>query len=68
VAEERSRKDIASVLNISIKTVGFHKATPGYDLADFLLGSPYSTSRRYVDPAINPYGSSTYLRNRTFSL
>ena len=27
----------------------------GSDFADFLLGLPYSTSRRYVDPAINPY-------------
>jgi trimeric autotransporter adhesin len=39
----------------------------GYDFADFLLGLPYSTSRRYVDPQINPYGKSTYLRNRSYS-
>ena len=40
----------------------------GNDFADFLLGLPYSTSRRFVDPDVNPYGSSTYLRNRTFGL
>jgi hypothetical protein len=40
----------------------------GSDFADFLLGLPYSTSRRYVDPAVNPYGNSNYLRNRTWSL
>ncbi len=40
----------------------------GNDFADFLLGLPYSTSRRYVDPGVNPYGNGIYLRNRTFSL
>jgi len=40
----------------------------GNDFADFLLGLPYSTSRRYVDPGINPYGNSIYLRNRSWSL
>jgi hypothetical protein len=39
----------------------------GNDFADFLLGLPYSTSRRYVDPTVNPYGSSTYLRNRSWN-
>jgi trimeric autotransporter adhesin len=39
----------------------------GYDFADFLLGLPYSTARSFVDPAINPYGNSTYLRNRNFN-
>jgi hypothetical protein len=39
----------------------------GNDFADFLLGLPYSTSRRYVDPAVNPYGSSTYLRSRSWN-
>ena len=33
----------------------------GYDLADFLLGLPYSTSRRYGS-------SDNYLRNRSFNL
>jgi hypothetical protein len=40
----------------------------GSDFADFLLGLPYSTSRRYVDPSVNPYGNSNYLRNRSWSL
>ncbi len=40
----------------------------GNDFADFLLGLPYSTSRRFVDPAINPYGSNTYLRSRSWNL
>jgi hypothetical protein len=40
----------------------------GYDLADFMLGLPYSTSRRYVDSEINPYGSNIYLRNRSWNL
>jgi trimeric autotransporter adhesin len=40
----------------------------GSDLADFLLGLPYSTSRRYVDSSVNPYGNSLYLRNRSWSL
>jgi hypothetical protein len=39
----------------------------GNDLADFLLGLPYSTSRRYVDPSMNPYGSSTYLRSHSWN-
>ncbi len=39
----------------------------GYDLADFLLGLPYSTSRRYVDSETNPYGSNVYLRNRSWN-
>ena len=47
---------------------GRQLAGSGNDFADFLLGLPYSTSRRYVDPAQNPYGSSNYLRNRTYSL
>jgi hypothetical protein len=40
----------------------------GNDFADFLLGLPYSTSRRYVDPSINPYGNAIYLRNRSWNL
>jgi len=40
----------------------------GSDFADFLLGLPYSTSRRFVDPNTNPYGSDTYLRNRSWNL
>jgi len=40
----------------------------GNDFADFLLGLPFSTARRFVDPNINPYGSSTYLRNRSWNL
>jgi hypothetical protein len=40
----------------------------GNDFADFLLGLPKSTSRSFVDPNINPYGSGTYLRNRNWSL
>ncbi|MBZ5498729.1 MAG: TonB-dependent receptor [Acidobacteriia bacterium] len=43
-------------------------AGTGNDFADFLLGLPYSTSRRYADPITNPWGNATYLRNRTFSL
>ncbi len=54
-------------------TVGFdasgHQiAGTGNDFADFLLGLPYSTSRRYFDPTTNPYGSNNYLRNRSFNL
>jgi trimeric autotransporter adhesin len=37
----------------------------GYDLADFLLGRPYSTSRSFMD---RQYGNSLYLRNRTWNL
>jgi trimeric autotransporter adhesin len=40
----------------------------GSDFADFLQGLPYSTSRRYVDPVINPYGNGIYLRNRNWNL
>lgn len=40
----------------------------GNDFADFLLGLPYSTSRRFVDTAINPYGNGIYLRNRSWNL
>jgi hypothetical protein len=39
----------------------------GNDFADFLLGLPYATSRRFVDGAINPYGNSIYLRSRNFN-
>jgi trimeric autotransporter adhesin len=47
---------------------GRQVAGTGYDLADFLLALPYSTSRSYVDPAVNPYGASVYLRNRAWSV
>ena len=40
----------------------------GNDFADFLLGLPYATSRRFVDPSVNPQGNSLYLRNRNWSL
>jgi trimeric autotransporter adhesin len=40
----------------------------GYDFADFLLGYPYSTSRRFVDPGIDPHGNSIYIRNRSWNL
>ena len=30
----------------------------GNDFADFLLGLPYATSRRYVDSFVNPQGNS----------
>ncbi len=40
----------------------------GNDFADFLLGLPYSTSRRYVDPNINHNGSNVYLRNHNWNL
>jgi hypothetical protein len=40
----------------------------GNDFADFLMSLPYSTSRRYVDLSINPYGSGVYLRNRNWNL
>ena len=40
----------------------------GNDFADFLLGLPYSTSRQYVDPTVNPNGNSIYLRNRSWDL
>jgi len=40
----------------------------GNDFADFLLGLPYSTSRRYVDPDVNPQGNSLYLRSRSWNL
>jgi trimeric autotransporter adhesin len=43
-------------------------AGTGSDFADFLLGSAYSTARRYTDPIKNPWGNATYLRNRNFSL
>ncbi len=46
---------------------GRQTAGSGYDFADFLLGAPYSTSRRYVDPEKNPYGKTTYLRNRSLN-
>ncbi len=40
----------------------------GSDFADFLLGRPYSTSRRYVDPSVDSHGNSIYLRNRTWNI
>jgi hypothetical protein len=43
-------------------------AGTGNDFADYLLGLPYSTSRRFADPVKNPWGNATYLRNRTYSL
>jgi hypothetical protein len=39
----------------------------GNDFADFLLALPYSTSRRFVDSTINPYGNSVYLRSRNIN-
>jgi trimeric autotransporter adhesin len=39
----------------------------GSDFADFLMGLPYSTSRKFVDGAINPYGNSVYLRSRNYN-
>jgi hypothetical protein len=52
----------------ALDSQGRQIAGTGNDFADFLLSLPYSTSRRYVDPNVNPYGSSNYLRNRTYSL
>jgi hypothetical protein len=40
----------------------------GNDFADFLLGLPYATSRRFVDATVNPQGNSVYLRSRSWSL
>ncbi|MBN1570080.1 MAG: TonB-dependent receptor [Acidobacteria bacterium] len=40
----------------------------GNDFADFLLGLPFSTSRRFVDTSINPYGNGIYLRSRNWNL
>jgi trimeric autotransporter adhesin len=40
----------------------------GHDFADFLLGSPYATSRRYVDSNVNPQGNGIYLRNRSWNM
>ncbi|HSW40437.1 MAG TPA: TonB-dependent receptor, partial [Acidobacteriota bacterium] len=40
----------------------------GNDFADFLLGLPFSTSRSFVDPGVNPYGGGNYLRSRNLSL
>ena len=40
----------------------------GNDFADFLRGFPYSTSRRYVDSTVNPYGNALYLRNHAVNL
>ena len=40
----------------------------GSDFADFLLGLPYSTSRRYVDAPLNPQGNALYLRNRSWNM
>jgi len=39
----------------------------GNDFADFLLGLPYSTSRRYVDPSVDPHGNSIYIRSRNWN-
>lgn len=47
---------------------GRQVAGTGSDFADFLLGLPYSTSRRYVDPSVNPQGNGIYLRNRNWSI
>jgi hypothetical protein len=40
----------------------------GNDFADFLLGLPYSTSRRFVDSSVNPYGNAVYLRSHSWNL
>ena len=40
----------------------------GNDFADFLLGLPYSTSRRFVNPAVNTNGNNIYLRNRSWDM
>jgi trimeric autotransporter adhesin len=50
-----------------LDSTGSQVTGTGYDFADFLLGLPYQTRRSYVDPQINPYGKTTYLRNRTYS-
>ncbi len=47
---------------------GGQVAGTGNDFADFLLGLPFSTSRRFVDASINPYGNSVYLRSRNLNL
>jgi hypothetical protein len=39
----------------------------GSDFADFLLGLPYSTSRRFVDQTVDSHGNSIYLRNRSWN-
>lgn len=53
---------------ILLDAEGRQVAWTGSDFADFLLGLPYSTSRRYVDPVANPNGNATYLRNRSWNL
>lgn len=47
---------------------GRQVAGTGNDLADFLLGLPYSTSRRFVNPAVNTNGNNIYLRNRSWDM
>ncbi len=53
---------------VLLDSAGNQVAGTGHDFADFLLGLPYSTSRRFVDPAVNPYGNSLYLRSRSWNL
>ena len=53
---------------VLLKEDGGQVPGTGNDFADFLLGLPYATSRRYVDSAVNPQGNGTYLRNRSWNL
>jgi trimeric autotransporter adhesin len=53
---------------ILLNSEGSQVSGTGNDFADFLLGLPYATSRRYVDSTVNPQGNGMYLRNRGWNL
>jgi trimeric autotransporter adhesin len=67
-ANARGTFVFTGVTTAGIDSQGRQVAGTGNDFADFLLGLPYSTSRRFADPQTNPWGNATYLRNRTYSL
>jgi len=75
-AQRNSRTDsnargsfsFTSYATVLLDAQGRQVSGTGNDFADFLLGLPYSTSRRYVDPASNPYGNSLYLRTHAWNL
>jgi hypothetical protein len=57
----RGRFDFTGFATSAFDAAGRPIGGTGYDLADFLLGLPYETSRRFGS-------SNNYLRNRSFNL
>jgi hypothetical protein len=64
----RGTYNFTGAATVLLNAQGGQTPGTGYDFADFLLGLPYSTSRRYVNPQVNPYGNAVYLRYRSWNM